>query len=81
MAHPRERGRSELRPERDALLVLRRIADAVIAVIHETPDGAPGGHLYAALMQHMTIDQFETLMNVLVEAGRITKRGNCYYPC
>jgi hypothetical protein len=81
MAHPRERGRSELRPERDALLVLRRIADAITAVVNEMPDGAPAGPMYAAVMQHLSLDQFEAIMRVLVEAGRITKRGDCYYPC
>jgi hypothetical protein len=73
MAHPRE--------QRDALLVLRRIADAITATVNETPPGAPGGVMYAAVMQHLSLDQFEAIMRVLVEAGRLTKRGDCYYPC
>ena len=71
---------AQTREQRDALLVLRRIADAVTAVVAETPHGAPSGHLYAVLMQHLTLDQFQSLMSVLVEAGRITKRGDRYYP-
>jgi hypothetical protein len=69
------------REQRDALLTLRHIADAVVAVVTETPGGAPGGHLYAALMQYLSLDQFEAMMRVLVAAERIAKRGDCYYPC
>ena len=65
------------REQRDALLTLRHIADAVVAVVTETP----GGHLYAALMQYLSLDQFEAMMRVLVAAERIAKRGDCYYPC
>jgi hypothetical protein len=68
------------REQHDALLVLRRIADAIIAVVNETPHGAPGGVMYAAVMEYMSITQFQTMMRVLVEAGRITKRGNLYFP-
>jgi hypothetical protein len=72
MAHPRE--------QRDALLVLRRVAEAITATINETPHGAPGGVMYAAVMQHLSLDRFEAIMRVLVEAGRLTKRGNLYFP-
>jgi len=71
---------AQTREQRGALLVLRRVAEAITAVVAECPTGAPGGHLYAALMQHITLDQFQSLMSVLVEAGRITKRGDRYYP-
>jgi hypothetical protein len=64
----------------DSLVLAQRIAEAVIAVIHETPDGAPGGHLYAALMSYMTLEQFEAMMAALIFSERVTKRGDCYYP-
>jgi len=28
----------------------------------------------------MSLDQFEALMRLLVEAGRVTKRGQRYFP-
>jgi hypothetical protein len=68
------------RAERDALLTLRRISEAVIVVIHETPEGAPGGHLYAALMQYKSLDQFEAMMRALVEAKRVRRHGDLYFP-
>ena len=65
---------------RDALIAVKRIANAVIEVVNETPSGAPGGYLYAALMQYLSLAEFESLMRVLVEAGRITRRGDLYFP-
>jgi hypothetical protein len=65
--------------QRNELIAARRIAEAVIAVVNETPTGAPGGLLYAALMEHgMSLNDFEMLMSVLVEAKRISKRGDLY---
>jgi len=42
--------------------------------------GAPGGIMYAALMaQGCTLEQFEQIMGALVNAGRISKSGDCYH--
>lgn len=63
----------------DAVL---RICDAIVeAVEASNPSiGAPGGHLYAALMSSgCTLHQFNSIMVVLVRAGRLTKRGECYF--
>ena len=61
---------------------LRAIAKAITDTVAETgPLGAPGGHLYAALMtQGCTLHQFEQIMSGLVRAGYLEKRGDCYYP-
>ena len=61
---------------------LRIIARAILDTVAETgPLGAPGGHLYAALMtQGCTFDQFTKIMSGLVQAGYLEKRGECYYP-
>jgi hypothetical protein len=60
--------------------VLKIIADIVIEAIQASPQGAPGGHLYAALMSTgMTLEQFERLINLLVETGKVTKRGQLYF--
>lgn len=61
--------------------LIRKIADAILAAVAEAgPLGAPGGHLYAALMAHgATLDQYESFMAGLVRAGLVTKRGECYH--
>jgi hypothetical protein len=71
---------AQTREQLDALLTLRRIAEAITATVNENPLGAPRGVMYAAVMAHLSLDQFEAIMRVLVEAGRITKRGDCYFP-
>jgi hypothetical protein len=62
-------------------LMIVRIADAVVETVKDCGDrGAPGGHLYAALMSHgMSLDSFEKLMGVLVEMKRVKKRGQLYF--
>jgi hypothetical protein len=68
------------REQRDALITRQRVADAVIATVNGTPQGAPGDRIYAALSEYLRRDEFETMMRVLVEAERITKRGDRYLP-
>jgi hypothetical protein len=70
----------QAREQRDALLILRRIAEAITATVNETPRGAPAGALYVGLMQHLTLDQFEAIMRVLVEAGRMRRQRDLYFP-
>jgi len=43
------------------------------------PDGAPGGHLYAALMNRMNLHNFNDMMTRLVRMGLLEKRGDCYH--
>jgi hypothetical protein len=64
----------------DALVTVRRIAQAVTETIADTPEGAPGGVLYAVVMKYMSLEQFETMMSVLVEAKRVRKQGELYFP-
>jgi hypothetical protein len=47
--------------------------------VNDTPEGAPGGLMYAALPPHITLANFEALMRLLVETKRITKRGDRYF--
>lgn len=57
----------------DAILATVAAADPVI--------GAPGGHIYAALMHvGLTLDQFEQVMALLVKVGKVRKSGQCYFP-
>ena len=54
----------------------------VIAAIYETirdasPGGTPAGVLYAALMQYgCTLSQFESIVEMLVRAGMIERKGD-----
>lgn len=57
------------------------ICEAVIdAVKAAGTHGAPGGVLYAALMaQGCTLNQFQSLMAGLVNAGLLRQSGNLYF--
>lgn len=68
------------RAEQNAIETGRRICEAIIATVNETPDGAPGGPMYAALMQYMPLDRFQTIMDALVYAKRIRRQGDVYFP-
>ncbi len=60
---------------------LRAIGDAVVdAVSAAGNQGAPSGHLYAALMPTgITLEQYEGLMAGLVAAKMLTKQGQLYF--
>lgn len=58
--------------------MLQQILDAVVESV--PPEGAPGGILYAALMQHgFTYNMFCDVMALLVQQGRLRKVGEVYY--
>lgn len=65
----------------DQLRAIAKIADAIVdAVTVAGPAGAPGGVLYAALMNFgCSLDQFESFMAGLIRVGRVEKRGDCYF--
>ena len=65
----------------EQIAALKAVAKAITeAVAIAGPLGAPGGHLYAALMSAgCTLNQFEQIMSGLVSAGVLTKRGECYF--
>lgn len=67
--------------ERYRIEAFTAIGEAVLETIKEAgKNGAPAGPLYAALMQAgFGLSNFEHLMKMLVEAGRIRKVGNVYY--
>lgn len=62
--------------------MLKQILGAVVETVREAgPTGAPGGHIYAALMHvGVTLDQYERIMDTLVQAKILVKRGQCYFP-
>lgn len=59
---------------------LAQLLNALVdAVAVGGADGVPGGTLYAALMRHgCTLERFEALMGILVDAGRVRKEGHVY---
>ena len=66
----------------EQIKALRSIAKAITETVSLAgPLGAPGGHLYAALMSAgCTLIQFELIMFGLVQSGYLAKRGECYFP-
>lgn len=54
---------------------LRQIVLAVEEAIRDAGE-IPSGHLYAALMGHMTLDQYNTIISVLKKAGKIEEKFN-----
>lgn len=54
---------------------LRQIVLAVEKAIRDAGE-IPSGHLYAALMGHMTLDQYNTIISVLKKAGKIEEKFN-----
>ena len=65
----------------EQLRALKFIADSIIESVKVAgPLGAPGGHIYAALMgQGCTLHQYEQIMSGLVKAGKLRKSGECYF--
>jgi hypothetical protein len=41
--------------------------------------GAPGGLLYAPIMDRCSLDQFNAIMRVLVARGKVRKSGDRYF--
>lgn len=66
-------------PEQIKALLI--IANAIVETVKESgPLGAPGGHIYAALMvQGCTLNQYEQIMAGLVGANLVRKSGDCYH--
>ena len=43
------------------------------------PRGAPSGPMYAACMNLMSLDQYQTIMGILVKSGKIRLSNHVYY--
>lgn len=66
-----------------AVEILYQVCMAVIETVNETPNGAPCGPVYMALlkiMPSMTALQFNTLIAQLEKAGKLQRRGSVLYP-
>lgn len=60
---------------------LKAIVEAVMDAVKAGGSmGAPGGVMYAALMAHgCSLSQFQSLMSAMVGAGKLVKKGECYF--
>lgn len=58
-----------------------QLLDALVEAVRAGgPNGVPGGTLYAALMAHgCSLQQYERLMDHLVQAGRLNKEGHLFF--
>ena len=53
------------------------LCEIILETVQESPDGAPSGVIYAALMSiGISLAQYEALVDVLVKSGRITRSGH-----
>lgn len=62
--------------------VLAEIKSIIVDVVSESDQtfGAPGGHIYAALMGvGLSLSQYQYIMDSLVREGRLARRGQCYF--
>jgi hypothetical protein len=55
------------------------IANALYDTVRDSPNGVPAGHMYAAVMGLISLNQFEAIMSALVKDGRIRKSGHVYF--
>jgi hypothetical protein len=59
---------------------LRLALQAILDAVKAAGDlGAPGGVLYAALIDRISLWQFEQIMEALVHMGKLRKRGDLYH--
>jgi hypothetical protein len=64
----------------DQIIITRRLAQALTAVIAQTPQGAPSGALYRPLAGYISPAEFAAMLRLLVATRRISKRGPRYFP-
>ena len=63
--------------------MLHKLLIALLETVNEAgPNGAPCGPMYAAFMHaipQMTAEQFNQLVSVLVQAGKVRRSGHVLY--
>jgi hypothetical protein len=63
------------REARNELLVARRLALAVEAVVNDRPTGSPAIAMFQAVCTHVSRNEFELLLR-----RKITRKGDIYFP-
>jgi hypothetical protein len=66
----------------DQLKLMSQLLNAALETVNQAgPQGAPAGPMYAAFMGvGVSLEFFNAMMAALVKGGKVTKRGDCYYP-
>ena len=41
--------------------------------------GVPSGHLYAMAMYAMTLEQYQSMIRIMVKSGKVIQRGDLLY--
>lgn len=59
---------------------IRAVCQIFIDAVKEAGTlGAPGGVLYSAVVDKLSLQQFESIMSVLVQTGKLRKKGDLYF--
>ena len=60
----------------DQLSVAKRICDTILECVEVAGEqGVPSGHLYAAMMGMVSLQNYQFCISVLKDTGRITESG------
>jgi len=59
---------------------LALIASIILECVKAEPDGCPEGPMYAALMPVMSLEDFTSVTNALVTAGKVKRSNHCLFP-
>jgi hypothetical protein len=69
------------REQRNAILTYRRISEAVVAVVNQTPGGARADRLYEPVGPYLSRPEFEDMLRLLCEVRWIAAgSGDRYFP-
>ncbi len=64
------------------LSAVKKILNAFIETISEAgTQGAPIGPMYAAVMDKMTLQTFNAVIDALVQTGKIKRTGDVLFSC
>jgi len=60
---------------------MKNIINTVLSTVGETPEGTPGGMLYAGLMSTgISFDKFQQIQAFCVSQGLVELRNDCWFP-
>lgn len=67
---------SESEKIRAQVKALKALSDIILEAIKEAgPVGIPSGHLYAMLIDKISLDVYTMIISILKQGGRITESG------
>lgn len=63
-----------------AIQALSTIVNAIVDTVNSIPGGAPSGIVYAAVMNVLSLQQYQEVIDGLVMYGKIKKQGDLLLP-